>query len=252
MLKIKIFWLLLLLAFAQGALAAPTVLFDQGHRQAFTIEGEGDLQLGGLAGRFRADGWKVMSTTETLTRQVLHGARALVISGAFRPLTPGEVATVTDFVHNGGRLAVMLHIAQPLAPLLVRLGVVHANGVVREGIEERTLLGDALNFQVVDLKPHPLTSGLQRFALYGGWPLLPEGKGCRSIADTSAKAWVDLDGDDKHTAADATQTLSVLVVGNLGRGEFAVFADDAIFQNRFLQAENILLADNLSHWLRAR
>lgn len=244
--------LLMLLMPVQAVFAAPTVLFDQGHGQAFTIDGKGDLHLTALAELLRSDGWQVSATDGVLTPLTLHGAKALVISGPFRPLTQAEVTVLTNFVYNGGRLAIMLHIARPLAPLLTRLGVIHANGVVREGEDGRVLLGDALNFQVVDLKPHPLTQGLQRFSLYGGWPLLADGEGCRSIADTSAKAWVDLDGDSQHSAADATQALSVLVVGSLGRGEFAVFGDDAIFQNRFLKEDNIRLAGNLSRWLQSK
>ena len=41
----------------------------------------------------------------------------------------------------------------------------------------------------------------------------------------------------------------ILVVGQRGRGRFAVFGDDAIFQNRFLDASNRKLAQNLAGWL---
>jgi hypothetical protein len=41
----------------------------------------------------------------------------------------------------------------------------------------------------------------------------------------------------------------VVIAGSLGRGEFAVFGDDAIFQNRFLKDENLLLGKNLVKWM---
>jgi hypothetical protein len=243
--------LFLLVPFLKSGLAAPTLLFDQGHGQTFTIEKAGELQLGQLATQLRADGWQVASTASALTPEALAGLDALVISGPFKPFTAKELAAIDTFLQDGGRLAVMLHVAQPAASLLNQLGVVHANGVVREGDQRLVINDDPFSFRVSHLQPHPLTNGLTSFALYGAWPLLPEGANSRSIADTSLGAWVDLDGNNVFSQGDAMQELSVLVVGQVGKGEWAVFGDDAMFQNKFLQGENIKLAANLSRWLRS-
>jgi hypothetical protein len=43
--------------------------------------------------------------------------------------------------------------------------------------------------------------------------------------------------------------LGVAVSGKPSPGEFVVFDDDAIFQNRFLKNENEQMARNLVHWI---
>ena len=52
-------------------------------------------------------------------------------------------------------------------------------------------------------------------------------------------------------ATDAVQAFTVVAAGELGQGAFIVFADDAIFQNRFLTGDNVTLARNLAGWLLA-
>ena len=96
----------------------PTVLFDQSHGQKFLVGEAGRLQLSELAEIFRNQGFRVTSQTEPITDRVLAKCDALVLSGAFRPYTAEEVAVIGRFVERGGRLAVMLHTAPPLAGLL--------------------------------------------------------------------------------------------------------------------------------------
>ncbi|HXQ23784.1 MAG TPA: hypothetical protein VN812_19045, partial [Candidatus Acidoferrales bacterium] len=48
---------------------------------------------------------------------------------------------------------------------------------------------------------------------------------------------------------DAVQSFGVLVAGQLGLGRFAIFGDDALFQNQFLMGGNVVLARNLVAWL---
>lgn len=230
---------MLFLSFCNLSLATPLrVLFDQGHGQAFTIEKDGALQLGKLADMLRGDGWQVDATTALLTSQLLTEVNVLIMSGAFKPLSEAEIKDVVDFLYSGGRLVVTLHITPPLALLLEELGVASANGVVRERDKSQILDGEPLNFKVSNLKEHPLNEGLKSFSLYGGWPLLPLHEGVRMIASTSPKAWVDLNRGRVLSSKDVVQEFGVLVTGNIRKGEFAVFADDAIFQNRFLKGEN--------------
>jgi hypothetical protein len=239
------------LTFSSLSFATPiTVLFDQGHGQAFTIEKDGDLQLGQLAGRLRDNGWQVDATRDALTPELLNGVNALIISGAFNSFSENEIKTIGSFIDNGGRLVVLLHIAPPLVPLLSELGVTAANGIVREWDKSQIIDGEPLYFKVSNLKEHPLNKGLTFFSLYGGWPLLPIREGVNTIASTSPMAWVDLNNDHMLSNKDAVQEFGVLVTGNIGKGEFAVFADDAIFQNRFLEGENEKLLENLSAWMK--
>lgn len=238
------------LTFSNLSLATPfKVLFDQGHGQAFTIEKGGDLQLGQLASKLRGDGWQVIATRDSLTPQRLTQVNALIIAGAFKPCSETEIRAISGFLNNGGRLVVLLHIAPPLVPLLTELGVAVGNGVVREWDKSLIIDGEPLYFKVSNLKAHPLNKGLEYFSLYGGWPLLPIRKGVNTIASTSPMAWIDLNRDQILSHNEPVQEFGVLVVGNVGLGKFAVFADDAIFQNRFLRGENEKLLENLSGWM---
>jgi hypothetical protein len=249
--RLSIFFTLLSLIFSNLSLAAPfKVLFDEGHGQAFTVENEGDLQLGQLAGKLGVDGWQVIATRDSLTPQLLNEAKALVISGAFKPFSENEISAISGFLNNGGRLVVLLHIAQPLVPLLSKLGVAVGNGVVREWDKSLIIDRNPLYFKVSNLKDHPLNKGLKYFSLYGGWPLLPLQENISTIASTSPMAWIDVNRDQNLSSKEPVQEFGVLVTGSVGLGGFAVFADDAIFQNRFLKGENEKLLKNLSDWMR--
>ncbi len=227
--------------------APPLVLFDQGHGQHFVIEETGPLQLARLAGIFAATGATVQSATTPLTTERLKDVRALVISGPFKPLSRSEQDAVINFLFDGGRLALMLHIPMPMTTLLNRLHLYASNGAIHE---ENDILHDQdRDFLVNDLSRHPLTRNLENFAAYGCWALLNANGQTRIIARTSARAWVDLNRNGQRDPADPQQALGVAAVGNLGRGRYVVFGDDAIFQNQFLTGNNEILAKNLAAWL---
>ncbi len=141
----------------------------------------------------------------------------------------------------------MLHIGPPAADLLHRLGVSHANGVMRE--RQDVLNEQPLDFRVSRLEPHPLFAGIQSFALFGGWPLVNDSEQVKLIAFTGPQAWVDLNRNKELDADDAVQSFAVAAAGSVGKGEFVVFGDDAIFQNRYLEEYNGALGRNLVRWL---
>lgn len=231
----------------QLAVAAPVVLFDEGHAQQFKVGGDRPLDLSGFGAAFTAAGYQLRTTTQSLDSGVLAEVDALVISGPFQPIRPEEVAAIRDFLSRGGGLAVMLHIAPPADGLLRALEVAFSNGTINE---KTNVLGDnPLDFKVTDLARHPLTAGLGDFALYGAWALQPTAPVSEVLAKTSAHSWVDLNRDRVFTPGDAMQPFAVLVAGTSGQGRYAVFGDDAIFQNRFLEGSNRQLADNLARWL---
>lgn len=231
-----------------AAQAAPTVLFDQGHGQRFTVSDPGELQLSKLADTLRASKITITQVATPLNDDTLKGASGLVISGAFKPLQPEEVEAVARFIQNGGRLAVMLHIAAPLDNLLTRLDVDYSNSVLHE---RKNVIDKDINFRVTDLSASPLFSGVDSFSAYGVWALRP-GASSSAIARTSPKAWVDLKGNNILSEGDAVGAFAVVVMGTMGKGDFVVFGDDAIFQNRFLDDNNRKLAINLGTWLTKR
>ena len=187
-------------------------------------------------------------SAEPVTAAGLAGVDVLVVSGPFAPYTPDERGAVAGFLERGGRLVVLLHIPHPVLPLLDDLGVGVWNGVVNE--RDGLLGGRPTDYRVSDLSDHPIVRGLDGFALYGGWALEP-GDGVEVLARTSPFAWVDKDRNRVYTPGEPNGAFAVAVAGRKGRGRYAVFGDDAIFQNRFLQGDNRRLAEKLVTWLGA-
>jgi hypothetical protein len=235
-----------LVSVGQG-LAAPAVLFDEGHGQPFLAGGAGPLDLSALAGSFVGAGCTVHTTMQPLDAGQLAGRDVLIISGAFRPLTPAELAAVKDFLEAGGSLAVMLHIAPPLAGLLDLLQVDYANGILHD--HQHAISGNSQNFKVVELAAHPLTESAEPFSVYGTWALRGLAPSVAVVAGSSPQGWVDLNHDDRLTPGDAVGSFGVLAAGTVGRGRFVVCGDDALFQNRFFDAGNRRLAERLVAWL---
>lgn len=225
----------------------PAVLFDQGHGQRFLVENEGDLDLSGLAGIFQGHRVNVQYRRHPIVPQALRDIDALVISGPFAPFGEGEVAAIGEFLERGGRLCVMLHIGQPLLPLLETLGVSVTQGVVNEGAD--LTASNPLDFYVTRLEPHPIHGGLERYALYGAWGLRAAGGKARIIARTGPGAWISRGRDRTRSLDEPAGELGVVAAGEVGKGAFVVFGDDAAFQNRFLKEGNLALAVNLARWL---
>ena len=239
--------ILLLILLVQSFIATgqKTVLFDEHHGQIFSTEKSGILQLSGLSEIFNEEGWMVKTCNSEITDEVLTGVDALIITGAFKPVTVQETEAINRFIENGGKLSVMLHIGSPFSNLLHTLNVAISNSVIHE--VENIIEDNDLNFRVLDLKKHDLFNKLKLFNVYGGWALMPLKDNAQIIAQTSEKAWIDLNNDKE---ADAQQAFGTVVVGNVGKGHFVVFSDDALFQNHFLKDENYQLGKNLAKWLK--
>jgi hypothetical protein len=229
--------------------AAQKVLFDAGHGERFLIGENGPLQLSDLAETFKAAGIQVAALEKPISDASLADAGGLVISAAFAPLQPEEIEAAVRFMQRGGRLAVMLHVAPPLATLLERLGITYTNGVIEE--LENIIDGKPQDFRVNHLGSHQILNGITEFSLYGVWGVMNLNNRARVIASTSPQAWIDLHHDKVRTKEE-TASFGVVCAGDLGKGGFLVFGDDAIFQNKFLNANNKALAVNLAGWLKQR
>lgn len=237
-----------LLLSAVTVFAAPVLLVDQGHEQRFVIEKDEQLQLSSFAAVMKQEGFDVRSSKEPLTEAALKGVSALIISGPFKSLEPAEVEAVARFIEQGGRLSAMLHIGSPLSGILHRLEVDFTNYVLGE--QENLIDNDFRNFKVKPLAASPLFDGLEHFSVYGAWALTNTAPSARLIAATSPRGWVDLNGDKMLSKGDVVQAFGVVVEGTHGAGRFVVFGDDALFQNKFLDTSNALLARNLARWLK--
>jgi len=233
-----------------AATARPIVLFDEGHGQQFLAGRSGELDLSNLAATLRKAGCEVRSSRGPIDAAALQGVSALIISGAFAPLAPPEIEAIRQFVSQGGRLAVMLHIGQPVQSLLEAMGLQYSRGPVHES--EATIGGRSGDFAVTRFEPHPLTNGLSRLSVFGCWALKRTGTSkAKSIANTGPHAWLDSDLDGVRSQTDLVGAQELVVTEEVGTGAYVVFGDDAIFQNRFLAAFNSEIAQRLALWLSA-
>jgi len=239
---------LLSLAVVQAEAKKRTVIFDQGHGQKFVIENEGDLQLSGLSGLLRKEGYDVKVNTGQINDATLNTADVLLISGAFQPLSPEEINAIIRFLERGGKLCAMLHIPHPLTGLMNRLKVYASNGVIQE--QENTINNVPKDFFVTNMEKHEITKGLKKIGVHGAWALMNGDTTARIIARTGPMAWIDLNGDGKFNETDARQSFGVVIAGALGKGSYVIFGDDAIFQNKFLDQENMPLGKNLADWMK--
>lgn len=248
MARVMLIWMMVLLCAAcvAGNASAQTVLFDNTHGERFLIGEKGTLQLSSLADVLQAAGARVSTLDQPISEASLAGADALVISGAFSPLSKDEIEAVTAFMKKGGKLAVMLHVAPPMAGLLDRLRVNYTNGVIQE--RENVLEDDPQRFKVTRLGSHPVLAGVSEMSLHGVWGLINTDGSARVVASTGPHAWVDL-RHDKVQTKENTASFGVVVAGDVGKGGFLVFGDDAIFQNKFL-SDNKALAANLAGWFK--
>ena len=239
---------LLSLAVAQAEAKKRTVIFDQGHGQKFVIEKEGDLQLSRLSGLLKKEGYDVKVNAGQMNDAALKTADVLLISGAFQPFSPEEINAIIQFVERGGKLCVMLHIPQPLTGLMGRLKIYASNGVIQE--QENTINNAPKDFFITTMGKHEITRGLKKIGVHGAWALMTESKTAQIIARTGSKAWIDLNRDGKFNETDARQSFGVIIAGTLGKGRYLIFGDDAIFQNKFLDQENMPLGKNLADWMK--
>lgn len=248
LLRVGLLWTAAFFLCSSALAAEGVVLFDQGHGQHFLIDGAEPLGLSALAAEVRAQGLTPKPLTGWITPAALREAVALVVSGPFQLIHEAEEEAIVDFVARGGRLCLMLHIAEPVRPLLQSLGVAATVAPVREQINQ---IGDnPLAFRVVNFAGHPVTAGVKSFNVNGCWGLANQTAASQVLAWSSPRAWSDMDHDGKMGPDEPPATLGVMVGGKLGRGAFLVVGDDAVFQNRFLTEGNLKLAKNLAVWLK--
>ncbi len=244
---------LVLAVFQAGCAGWPTpqtrvARFDASHGEIFSVFGASPLDYTEFGRMMNEAGFKVIEEGESLSPSSLASVRLLVIAGPTRPLEEAEVKAVNQFVLDGGRLLVLLHIAPPVARLTESFNIFVSNFVISE--KDNSIAGQSQDFYVMRFAEHALADGLSRMAVYGTWGLLAEDP-AKVIAETSADAWVDLDRDGKVGAEEPRQAFGIIATAQPGQGRVVVVADDAPFATRFLaEADNRVLAKNILQWLK--
>lgn len=223
-------------------------VFDLSHSEIFSPVRGGALDYSSFYSLIRDSeaGTEVGVNEGPITPEALEGVGTYIIAGPARGFSPAESAALKGFVERGGNLLVLLHISPPVASLTHEFGIIVSNFVICE----RTGLigGKPQDFLVTRFKAHPVTSGLKGIAVYGTWGLLPV-NGASPVAMTSKDAWADLDRDREFKEGEPVEEFAVIAVRELGAGKVVVVADDAPFQNRFInEADNRKLAENIIRW----
>ncbi|TAL18803.1 DUF4350 domain-containing protein [bacterium] len=247
--SLYVFFIAVFLALpAQSLAGKPVLLIDQGHGQQFLIEKEGALDLSKLARVFRDEGFEVRALTGKVTPKDLSGVDAFVTSGLFVPYDNDERKEILGFIERGGAMSMMIHIAPTYGVLLKELGIASFTAPVKE--TQGNINDSPIDFRVAVFNGHPLTEGLKGFGLYGGWGLFPSSKSSLTpVATTSKNAWLDINNNQVRDANEAYRAFTMVFAGTKGKGRYAIFGDDAIFQNRFMDPDNSKLAKNLALWL---
>ncbi len=232
--------------------AAAHTVFDFSHAEIFSPVANGELDYTSFHEMIKASGVTTTVNTDTITSKRLSGVKTYVIAGPAMGFTEQEGTALRNFVNNGGNLLILAHIAPPVAPITNMFGILISNFVVGE--QTNTIDGRAQDFFVTKFSEHPVTSGVEKVAVYGSWGLMAEPKAGSStalVASTSDKAFADLNRNRALNEGEPVQEFGIIATGGLGKGKVVVVADDAPFTNKFLgQADNRKLAANIIGWLK--
>lgn len=222
------------------------VAFDQSHGEIFSPTNDGPLHYSTFYRGFKDSGASMFLNNEPVTAEVLANFDAYVIAGPTQEFTPEEIKAMQGFIQGGGSLLVLLHISSPVARLTESFGIIVSNFVISE--ETDTIKGQSQDFFVTRFTQHPVTEGLEKIAVYGTWGLMA-GHDARVVAETSTRAWADLNRDRKYDEKEPRANFGIVAVSERGAGRVAVVADDAPFANLFIEAaDNKTLANNIIKW----
>ncbi|HBG46226.1 MAG TPA: hypothetical protein DDW94_04460 [Deltaproteobacteria bacterium] len=234
-------------AVKKAATPARTV-FDLGHGEIFSPTKEGDLNYTSFYRMADEAGGKAGVNEGPITTKALKGVKTYIVAGPSMGFTEPEGAALKKFVNGGGNLLVLLHISPPVAALTGQFGIIVSNFVICE--KEGLIDGHSQDFNVTRFAEHPVTSGLQKVAVYGTWGLMAD-QGAIVVASTSDQAWMDTDRNRTFTENEPVEKVGIIAVREAGKGKVVVVADDAPFANKFIgEADNTRLAGNILKWFR--
>lgn len=259
----------------------PAVLFDQAHKNHHRLDGS----YGPFARLITNDGCTVSGVTTPFDSLLLSAADILITAtamgekdpGDIPPYTEPEIASVEQWVRNGGALLIITeHYPFGLAmePLLKRFGVTVHNGYTEDSTQVNASVADALLFERSRghlSADHPIMAGVNKINTFTGtsvrgdssWtPLLIFSNSAQNF---NVDVKVERDGGDTkvsvmyadhYPAAGYMQGICALY----GKGRIVVLAESALLTaqidrngNRFgmnvPDCDNKQFALNIIRWL---
>ncbi len=221
----------------------PVVLVDYSHGEIFMPLDVRPYGYGKFNKLFEKSGFKLKILDKKVSEDNLKKAQVYLIAGSMKEFSDDEIRAIEDFVSQGGKLIVLIHIYPVQKKLLDEFGV-DVLGVVAE--EEN--LGNPLDFTATRIENSPITAGVKELNFYGAWAISLNSSG-KALVLTSDKAWVDYNRNGIRDDGEPTGTFSLVQLVRHGRGYVLVIADDAPLINRFVeQANNMKLAENIIRW----
>ncbi|ADC66389.1 ABC-type uncharacterized transport system [Ferroglobus placidus DSM 10642] len=154
----------------------------------------------------------------------LNSSEAYILAGVTRNFSEEEVEKILEFVKNGGKLVILIHIPPAnLEPLLDRFGV---------EVSERPY--EIMEVTAVPGEDNVLTKGVKEIYMRGVFPVngtLFVVKKDRAIIFGGMKG-------------------GVAALKKYGKGEVLVFGDDAMFLDSYInKVDNLKLAKNIAKWI---
>ncbi len=209
--KLAILALVLLAILFLGCSEEKVIVWDVDHKPVFPISHYSKLVgvLGGV----------VEGGVDDIGK-----ANAYVIAGVTKNFTAEEIDKIVDFVENGGKLVVLIHIPPTnVKPLLKKFGV---------NVSEKPY--DVTEVLAVPGEDNAITEGVREIYMRGVFPV--DG----NLFLIKKEKVIILGGDGRGVAK----------LVKFGRGEVLVFGDDAMFLNSYItKADNLKLAKNIAKWV---
>lgn len=185
-------------AHAEGS--GPRILLDEAHHNFHTSTGRYQT----FSNLLRRDGYRVSGLAQKFSAETFRNADVLVIANALHArndnnwtlptpsaFTPQEIASVVEWVRGGGALLLIAdHMPFPGAAeeLGKALGITFRNGYARSS--KRQGGPDVFTRSTGMLRDHPITSGIDSIATFGGSSFRLEAPGDPLLVfDASFTSW---------------------------------------------------------------
>lgn len=241
------------------------VVFLGGHGER-RFDGRANHDLGQWAGQLAQKGFEFRAQNLSVEPGLPEDTAVLVIASPQRPLLPGEVALLRQYLEDGGNLLWLSEPAQQvgLEPLAEALELYFVPGTVIDPTAQMLGIDNPAFVIVPEYPPHPISQGLDGLSLFpfahamqhfsdSVWESFP-------LLNSLPRSWAEsgaLDGEirfDEGQDVPGPLSLGLLLQRERGSGageqRVAVIGDGDFLSNSFLgNGMNQELGDRLLNWL---
>ncbi len=240
------------------------VLFLTGHGEGDLADADSEQGYGDIARKLEGEGVEVESLS-LAADEIPQDVRGLLLLGPRKPLLPGEIAALRNYLVRGGGLFVGFEPGvrdEALEALLGEHGIQVGAGLIVDP-RSRMAGGSAAIPVVESYGEHEITDGFRTVTLFPTArpiALRDAGPHARVLASTSSASWAESDpreGEVKRDEGEAQGPLPVMVAtwraAESGSTRVVVAGDADFVRNKFAQAAgNADLFLNAVNWTLAQ